>query len=95
MHVSTSSYYAYLKKDRASKEVSGLESALVSSFWRHKRRYGSRLLVSEMYDEVYAVGRERVSSILKIKGFRAIQPKSFIPKTTKTHPTYVVALTCL
>lgn len=86
MEVSTSSYYAYLKRQYAPKEVSDIESSVVSAFWRHKRRYGSRRLVSELHDEGYVVGRKRVSSILKKKGLRAIQPKSFVPKTTKTHP---------
>lgn len=86
MQLSTSSYYAYLKSRLKKKEVEDLEQAVVSAFWRHKRRYGTRRLVSEMYDEGYIVGRKKISIILKKNGLKAIQPKSFVPKTTQTHP---------
>ena len=86
MQLSTSSYYEYLKKRLISCGDKGLEKAVVSAFWRHKRRYGTRRLVSEMVDEGYLVGRKRISSILRKNGLEAIQPKSFVPKTTQTHP---------
>lgn len=86
MQLSTSSYYDYLKREHFSLQDDSLEQAVVSAFWRHKRRYGTRRLVSELKDEGYIVGRKRVSSILKKNGLRAIQPKSYVPKTTKSHP---------
>jgi len=86
MQLSTSSYYEYLKKEKFPSQDEGLEQAVVSAFWRHKRRYGTRRLVSELYDEGYVVGRKRISSILRKNGLRAIQPKPFVPKTTQTHP---------
>lgn len=86
MQLSTSSYYEYLRsRDMANVDMS-LEQAVIAAFWRHKRRYGTRRLVSEMYDEGYLVGRKRISSILRKNGLRAIHPKSFVPKTTQTHP---------
>jgi len=86
MQLSTSSYYAYLDRKKFPREDGGLEQAVVTAFWRHKRRYGTRRLVSEMHDEGYVVGRKRISTILKNNGLEAIQPKSFVPKTTQTHP---------
>lgn len=86
MQVSTSSYYAYLQSRQKSRADESVEQAVVQAFWRHKRRYGTRRLVSEMYDEGYVVGRKRISSILRRNGLQAIQPKSFVPKTTQTHP---------
>ena len=59
---------------------------MVKAFWRHKRRYGTRRLVSEMFDEGYIVGRKKVSQILKNNGLKAIQLKSFVPKTTQSNP---------
>lgn len=59
---------------------------MVKAFWRHKRRYGTRRLVSEMFDEGYIVGRKKVSQILKKNGLKAIQLKSFVPKTTQSNP---------
>lgn len=86
MQLSTSSYYDYLKREHFSIQDDSLEQAVVSAFWRHKRRYGTRRLVSELNDEGYIVGRKQISSILKKNGLRAIQPKSYVPKTTKSHP---------
>ena len=63
-----------------------MEQAIIEAFWRHKRRYGTRRLVAELADEGIRIGRQRVSSILKKYDLQAIQPKSFVPKTTKSHP---------
>ena len=63
-----------------------LEQAVLNAFWRHKRRYGSRRLVSEIREEGYVAGRKRISSILNKYELKAIQPKSFVPKTTISHP---------
>lgn len=60
-----------------------LEAALVVAFWRHKRRYGARRLVSELADEGYVVGRRKVRSLMLKNALVAIQPKSFVPKTTQ------------
>ncbi len=51
-------------------------------FWDHKRRYGTRRIVSELSDIGISVGRERVGSILRRNNLRAIQPKSYVPRTT-------------
>lgn len=63
-----------------------LEQAVQTAFWRHKRRYGARRLVAELRDENFVVGRARVRSIMQKYNLIAIQPKSFVPKTTKSHP---------
>lgn len=85
MQVSMSSYYEYLQKRGRPSKDQKLEDAVVKAFWRHKRRYGTRRLVSEMFDEGYVVGRKKISSILKKNGLKAIQPKSFVPKTTQAN----------
>jgi len=86
MQLGTSSFYEYLEKRHTVGGSKSLEESVIAVFWRHKRRYGTRRLVSEMHDEGYRVGRKRISSILKKNGLRAIQPKSFVPKTTQSHP---------
>lgn len=55
---------------------------MITVFGQHKRRYGSRRIVSELKDKGIRVGRQRVRSILRRNSLRAIQPKSFVPKTT-------------
>ncbi len=86
MQLSTSSYYDYLKRVYDSRDEDEVAKELIGAFWRHKRRYGTRRLVSELSDGGYVVGRQRVRSILEEGGLRAIQPKAFVPRTTQTHP---------
>jgi transposase InsO family protein len=86
MQLSTSSYYEYLKRLVYMGGEDDIKRQVISAFWRHKRRYGTRRIVSELSDEGYAVGRQRVRSILEDHGLRAIQPKAFVPRTTQTHP---------
>ena len=50
----------------------------------HFRRYGSRRIVAELKDKGIAAGRFIVRHRLKDKGLKAIQPRSFVPKTTRT-----------
>jgi len=53
-------------------------------FVKHRRRYGARRLASELADLGIECGRLRVARLMKEQGLRAIQPKSFVPKTTKS-----------
>ena len=51
-------------------------------FWHHKRRYGARRIAVELHSRGQSCGVDRVAKLLKMQGLRAIQPKSFVPKTT-------------
>lgn len=51
-------------------------------FWKHCRRYGARRLALALSDLGHQCGVVRVARIMKEQGLRAIQPKSFVPKTT-------------
>jgi transposase InsO family protein len=53
-------------------------------FHRHRRRYGTRRIVEELRDMNRVCGRRRVAKLLKIQGLKAIQPKSFKPRTTES-----------
>ena len=86
LEVGISSYYDYVARQGIGSTNVVLEEALIQAFWRHKRRYGTRRLVAELSEEGYDVGRKKVSKLMKKYGLRAIQPKSFVPKTTITHP---------
>ena len=86
MQVSRSSYYEYLSKDKKSLKDQELEGAIITAFHRHKRRYGTRRLVAELADEGIKVGRTKISRILNKYSLKAIQAKSYVPKTTRTHP---------
>ena len=48
----------------------------------HARRYGSRRIAAELKAEGVKAGRYKVRRVLREHGLRAIQPRSFVPKTT-------------
>ncbi len=56
-------------------------------FYRHKRRYGARRIVKVLGDLGQTCGVRRASKLLKIQGLKAIQPKSFKPRTTESKHT--------
>jgi transposase InsO family protein len=51
-------------------------------FWKHRRRYGARRIASELADLGEVCSPRRVAKIMKTQQLRAIQPKSFVPRTT-------------
>lgn len=84
LRVSRSAYYAWRSdgstaRRRQEEEIVPLVRAL---FWKHRRRYGARRLACDLRALGYGVGPRRVSRLLKEQGLCAIQPKSFVPKTT-------------
>ncbi len=89
LQVSTSSYYAYHNGQtyRPSDHKTTLLKEVKSIFDFHKRRYGSRRIHSELQDKGYDVGRHQVRSLMRAQQLVAIQPKSFIPRTTQSDPS--------
>jgi transposase InsO family protein len=61
------------------------------AFRVHKRRYGSRRLVSELQEMGLAIGRKKVSSLMRQQGLVAIQPRSFVARTTDSRHGKLVA----
>lgn len=61
-----------------------LTPRVIDIFWRHRRRYGTRRIVDELKDQGIPVSRRTVANILKNQGLKAIQPKSFQPRTTES-----------
>lgn len=84
--VSRTAYYRYQRG--ASYQLTPqkqVKQALVEQvFSQHKRRYGSRRIVSELQDQGHRVGRRQVRSLMKKANLQAIQPKSFVPRTTNS-----------
>ena len=82
--VSRSAYYAWRHgrpspRQQRDQELTPLVRAL---FWKHRRRYGARRLAQELADLGETCSPRRVARLLKSQGLRALQPKSFVPKTT-------------
>ena len=83
-HISRSAYYAY--KGGKSYQMSYqqvYESVEVKKAFRlHKRRYGTRRLVTELQETGLEIGRKKVRGLMNKQDLVAIQPKSFVPRTT-------------
>ena len=86
--VSRSAYYAWLdgqtyvlkeKKAQIGKQVKAV-------FEEHLERYGSRRIEAELKEAGYDAGRYQIRQRMKEQGLKAIQPRSFVPKTTQTNP---------
>ena len=84
--VSRSAYYAWLHGEptRRDQEMESVSEAVRAIFWRHKRRYGARRIAAELADCGIVCSAKRVAKVLRTQGLRAIQPKSFVPKTTES-----------
>jgi putative transposase len=79
--VSRSGYYAWRKRSPSGDE---LTPKVTKVFWQHSRRYGSRRITAELQAQGEAIGRRRVRRILQQEQLHAIQPKSFVPRTTNS-----------
>ena len=77
--VSRSGYYQWREQRPQADAATPLVTHL---FWRHSRRYGVRRIVAELQATGHAYGRRRVRRIMQAEGLRAIQPQSFVPRTT-------------
>lgn len=89
LNVSRSAFYAWLQGTPTSREDKDLKLMPIVRriFHRHKRRYGARRIVEELRDLGLACGERRAAKLLKIQGLKAIQPKSFKPRTTESRHT--------
>jgi putative transposase len=84
LDVSRSAYYAWRSggpspRQQRDQELTPLVRAL---FWKHRRRYGARRIAEDLADLGETCSPRRVAKLLKNQGLQAIQPKSFVPKTT-------------
>lgn len=79
--VSRSGYYAWQQRPARPDEMT---TAVTTAFWRHKRRYGSRRLTVELQAAEHVIGRRRIRRIMQAENLQAIQPKSFVPRTTNS-----------
>jgi len=87
--VSRSAYYGYVQGstyvESAEKRI--LLKEVKEIFDKHKRRYGSRRIREELRDKGYGIGIYQVKGLMRVQALKAIQPKSFVPRTTQSHPS--------
>ena len=87
LRVDKSSYYRWIKGRQPGKEKDMLDEKIDKVFWRHGRKYGSRRIYFELRDEGFAAGRHRIRRVMREKDLKAIQPRSFVPRTTNSRHT--------
>jgi len=88
LNVSRSAYYTYISKKSyvLKAEKSRISDAIKRVFDKHKRRYGWRRIQLDLADEGIYIGRHQIRSRMEEQNLVAIQPKSYVPKTTQSHP---------
>ena len=69
-----------------------VEQSIISIFQQHRRRYGVRRVSAELKaaGRVKA-GAYKVRKVLREHGLKAIQPRSFVPKTTDSRHSYTIS----
>jgi len=84
LDVCRSAYYAWRSAAPSPRQERDerLTPLVRDVFWEHRRRYGARRIAAELRDRAGACGPRKVAKLLETQGLRAIQPKSFKPKTT-------------
>lgn len=93
LSISRSCYYVYRKHGNAPESIlkQQIENQVVDAFTLHKRRYGIRRLLPELADSGLKIGHYKVRWILRRHGLKAIQPKSFVPRTTDSRHPYPIS----
>lgn len=89
MQVSRSSFYTYQTGETyVQNDTRSQRSILVKeTFNKHRKRYGSRRIMKSLHHQNVLIGRYQVRSLMKEQGLKALQPKSFVPKTTNSKHT--------
>ena len=91
MQVSRSAYYQYLEPKEPKVEQQHLEAQVVEVFTGHKRRYGSRRISAELKEKGIKAGKYKCRTVMKKHNLKAIQPRSFVPRTTESRHPYVIS----
>lgn len=89
LDVCRSAYYAWHQREPSLREQreARLTPLVRAIFWQHRRRYGARRIAASLADMGERCSPRCVARILKNQGLRALQPKSFVPKTTDRRHT--------
>lgn len=93
LEVSRSGYYGWRSgQTHQMKETSKkMEQKIIDTFREHKRRYGSRRIAKTLQSPEEKVSRYKAGKVLRKYGLKAIQPRSFVPKTTDSRHTYKIS----
>ena len=84
MEVSSSAYYGWRSKQGRTPKAEEAEIAkeVKESFYRNRRRYGTRRISQELKERGVEIGRCKIRRLMKEQKLIAIPSKSFKPRTT-------------
>lgn len=68
-----------------------MEQQIINTFREHKCRYGSRRITKTLQQDGETVSRYKTGKVLHSYGLKAIQPRSFVPKTTDSRHPYKIS----
>ncbi|TAF22939.1 MAG: IS3 family transposase [Verrucomicrobia bacterium] len=80
--VPRSSYYHGAEPTATECSDRQIGGQIEAIFKRHRRRYGHRRIWRELADRGIACAPSRVRRIMAERGLKAIQPKTFVPRTS-------------
>jgi transposase InsO family protein len=82
LQVPRSSYYHAAEPTPTQRSDQQLGDLIQAIFKRHRRRYGYRRIWEELADQSIVCAADRVRRIMRERGMRAIQPKTYVPRTS-------------
>lgn len=87
LSVCFSSFYAWRRGDsfRPGSTRMAFAEGVKKVFTEHRRRYGARRISKELQAQGLAIGRHQTTTLMRQQELKAIQPKSFVPKTTNSN----------
>ena len=93
--VSRSAYYSWKEHQEGStaggENSKAIAQQIIGIFQEHRRRYGVRRVAAELKANGLKAGAYKVRKVLKEHGLKAIQPRSFVPKTTDSRHPYPIS----
>jgi len=93
LRISRSSYYDWSNKNTYQIKAKSIimEHKVIAVFKEHKRRYGARRIIAELGHQNVQASAYEVRKHLCANGLKAIQPRSFVPKTTNSRHPYMIS----
>jgi transposase InsO family protein len=82
LQVPRSSFYHAASPTPTQSEDCRIGDLIEAIFRRHRRRYGYRRISEELSDAGEVCAPDRIRRIMRQRGLRAIQPKTYVPKTS-------------
>jgi putative transposase len=68
-----------------SQSKEDLSKQVKEVFEEHRSRYGAIRISKELQSRGIKIGRHQTQTLMKLQNLKAIQPKSFVPKTTNSN----------